>query len=993
MHRIIEVLSEAIVHPYMRFVFPTEIACSRWIDRLLQYSGCGTLALESFMTWDTFKTEVVRSRRRDTEPIPPVLRKLFVSRLLEENAARVKTGDKPWFSSLVPVEYAYMAGSLSSWFTAMLPQLGAWFEKKTGIPLARCTDAGNHFEGSDSTDQDLYTLLLRYREFLAAHGCFEPAWETPSFDTIDTPGMHYHIFFPEILPDWTDFQEALETSEQVTLIPVPAAIPKQAQTFFYTNARSEITAAALFIRNLVEHHGIPWESIAVSIPDREHYEPYLLREFTNRNIPVVLHGGKPVVSYPGGQLFPAIETCVSRGFAFDAMANLLLNTQLPWKDPEAIGQLIAFGITHNCICSWKEREEADHTVMDVWEDAFAAVSGRREERAHAWYRTLKADLHGLYTAPSFGEVLRRYGIFREHCLDCSDREPGHSETQALLGRCLSELRDLVALEKAFPEVKISRPFAFFVEHLKETSYQARKTGSGVPVLPYRIAAAAPFDWHIVIGATQGDLTTVFSRFGFLPAVQRNQLGVCDRDVSGAYIDLYTLNGLQGTAFFCAQQTFSGYALPHSLLSAAAKPRIRYEETADERFAQDLFQAEQDSYQAPDRAAAGFPRYLHGSQQAGFAAWRSRRSLPEQGDSGETMRSPRLQEVIAERYGQEGSGVLRVSASALEPYYQCALHWLFADVLGLERVRMETTLMAENVLGTVYHRVLDCFFKGVKAQGGVLAQEVPGKFPEAYRILLEQSLTRVFSDLSPGSGIFQGFTLSALTIRLLQAQRRVIQEQIERFLTSFLRYFRGFRVLESEKKLTYHQPGDPYLLTGTIDCLLEDFRDDADTMVSAGTGVIVDFKLVHTPSRSACIGRGTSGLEHFQLPLYLILAEKNGSPPIHRALFFSILHAKPEVVLGVIQDQSVPNGNEGKGGKKIPYRQGDRIERTDAPDDPFHRILEECEQKVRRYASDALSGEFSTYSASEKKCYSCTWHTLCRTGYAVAGTRFPIGGGS
>jgi hypothetical protein len=973
---------ENLVHPQRFFVFPSEIASSRWVDRILQDSRCGTLAMEQFITWDTFKQEALKSQQQDTEPIPPVLRKIFVTRLLAEQAVQVTSGGVPWFSSLVPQEYVHTAGFLVPWLTAMLPELGAWFAKKTGIPLGQHKGPKSRSEGWDSMDDDIYALMIRYRQFLNEHRCFEPAWETPPFDT---KGNEYVIFFPEILSDFKYYQELLENTEQVTFVQIPDAVPEHQETFFYTNSRNEVAEAALFIRALVENEGVPWESIAVSVPDMEHYEPYLLREFTNRNIPVVSCMGKPVVSYPGGQLFPALEACVSRRFSFDALANLLLNSHLPWKDPEAIAQLMDFGIKHNCICSW---EEDPKTVIDVWEDAFAAFSASREERARSWYYGLKRAILALYRAPSFGELLREYYSFREQFLAMEGCFP---QTHALLARCMAELLSLVALEKTFPDVSVANPFGFFVEHLKETWYLARKKDSGLRVFPYRSAAAAPFDWHIVIGATQRDLSILFSHFGFLPAGKRVQLGITDQDASGAFIHLYTLNGRKGTAFFCAQHTFSGYALPHSSLKAPKKPKIRYGTSLPGRFVADRFQEEQAFYHAqqasPDKAP--FPRNLHLVQKQGFDAWYARRYPPRKPESPETMQRPTLHRLIQERYcrSQDESKIVRVSASALESYYRCALYWLFDRVLGLERVRMETTLMAEHILGTVYHQVLDGFFKRVKTTGGVLAPGCQGKLPEVYQGFLEQSVSEVFCFAPQGdclSGAAYEAAMSALTCRLLQAQQRVVQEQIACFLISFLRYFTGFRVLGTEQKLHYRRGIDPYLLTGTIDCILADLRDDGVSAEGAvDTGVIVDFKLRTLPARNSCIGKGAQGLENFQLPLYLTLAEKNGAPLIHRALFFSMVPPKPQVIFGVIQDQTVPAG------KKIPYRQGDRIERTDAPEDTFHQILYEFDRKVCGYASEVLSGNFSTYSTSEKKCFSCPWHTLCRTGYGVAGTQCPI----
>ncbi|MDR2632122.1 MAG: PD-(D/E)XK nuclease family protein [Treponema sp.] len=981
-HSIELILIENSAHPNSLFVFPSEIAASRWVDRVLQISGCGTLALEQFITWDRFKQEALRSWQQEREPVPPALRKIFVSTLIAEQAAQIAHGEAPLFSSLVPREYAHTAAFLLPWLTDMLPELGAWFEKMTGTPLGQQSAPQSCSEGWDGDDQDLYTLTLRYRHFLEEHRCFEPAWERPPFDT---QGKQCFIFFPEILADFKHYQELLENTQEITLVPLPEPLPyhQEPRTFFYTNSRNEISEAVLFMCALVENHAVPWESIAVSVPDREHYEAYLLRECTNRNIPVVSCMGEPVASYPGGRLFPAMEACVSRSFSFDALATLLLNSHLPWKDPEAIAQLMDFGVKNNCICSW---EEGPKTIMDVWEDAFASFPASREERARSWYYSLKKGILALYEAPSFGELLHRYYSFRERFLD---REQCLPQTQALLARCVAELLSLVDLETSFPDVSVANPFCFFVEHLKETRYLEREQDAGLRVFPYRTAASAPFDWHILLGASQQDLSVLFSRFGFLPEAKRVRLGITDVDASDAFIRLYTLHSLKGTAFFCAQHTFSGYALPHSALKAPKEPRMSYKDDHAGSFAADRFREEQAFYHAQQNAKdqVPFPRCLHSLQKQGFEAWYARRALAGKAESGESIQRPSIRGLLEERYCQirDASRVLRVSASALESYYRCALFWLFDQVLGLERVSMEAALMAESLLGTVYHQVLEAFFKGVKAQGGVLAPLQGGKLPEAYRRLLAQSVSRVFgcsqetADPFPRSGLAR-HGMSALTCRLLQAQQGVVQEQAACFLTVFLQYFTGFRVLDSEKALSYRPEGEGYLLTGIVDCILEDLRDEGGV---ADTGAIVDFKYHTLPRRDLCMGKGPRGLEHFQLPMYLSLAEHNGMPPIHRGLFFSIVPPKAQVLFGVIQDQSRAEG------KKIPYRSGDRIERTGSPEDTFHRILHDFDCKVRRYAAEVLSGNFSTYSTSENRCFSCPWHALCRTGYVVAGTSCPI----
>jgi hypothetical protein len=973
------ILLENADDPAALFIFPTDIAASHWADRLLVLRKGGTVALDRFTAWDIFKRESIRARQQDKKSIPSVLRKIFVSCLLEENRDLCKAGRKPLFSSLIPPQYALSGASFVSWFTDILPQLGSWLEKTREISAADST-------GPDAEDADLHTLTARYKQFLDDHGLFEPAWEKPPFEDA---GKRCFIFFPECLADYGEYEALLENSEHITPVRLrdTGAAEKPFETRFYTNSRSEIIEAALYIRGLHEKEGVPFESIVVSLPDTENYEPYVIREFENRNIPLVRRAGKPLASYPAGRLFDAAANCVSHGFSFDSLINLLLNSHLPWKDPQSISQLADFGIKNNCISSWKEM---DGTAIDVWEDAFGALAGSREERAHLFYRDMKAAVKKLCGASSFADILKRYFVFRDTLLDMKRCLP---ETDLVLSRCVSELLSLIEIEKLFPDIKAPDPYACFTEHLQEKTYLAQQSSSGVTILPYRTAAPVPFECHIVIGSSQDTLSAVFSPFMFLLSPKRDRLGIGDTDVSEIFIDLHRLNSLRPAVFFCAEETFSGYAIPHSRLKVSGKPRLRWGSGAEAgqdtgTLEADPFWAEQEWYrslQTEEGSDAAFPRRLHGIQAAGFRAWRNRRQEPALKTRDDPADAPMehpmeffamtagdslLRDIIRKRFrsNPDFPDQLSVSASSMKPYYQCALQWLFQRALSLEDVRMETTLMAENVLGSLYHAVIDRFLKKAEQEaGGVLLPLDKGVLPGSYRSLLAESAAEIFDGLPllPGERI----PMSALTLRLLRAEQGGIREQLEVFFTAFLKYFAGCRIAGSELGYAYAEPGSPFFMTGKVDCMLEDLRDNRDEQ-----WIIVDFKLGNTPNRKGCIAGGESGLEDFQLPMYLTLAEKNGGKSVYTALFFSILKTEPLVVFGSITNAVT--------GKTKPYGKDNIIERDGPGDDRYCAIMAEFLQKAEQYAAEVNAGRFSTLSGGEKKCYPCKYHGVCRTVYAV-----------
>jgi hypothetical protein len=977
MNPIAAILLKNLKNPNALFIFPTDVSVSQWTDYLLRLLGGGTLAMDRFIAWDTFKQNSVKSRMQNRRSIPSALRKIFVSALLRENAIRCEAGEEAVFSSLIRVEWARQAAPFASWLTELLPQLGAWFTRATGLPAARVCGEQAAFEGDD---RDLFTLTLRYAQFLEQNGLFEPAWESPPFD--DT-GKECFIFFPESLSDYSEYRELLEASEHVTPVRADSGAKNiDCDVFFYTNARSEIAEAALYIRALNERENIPWDSIVVSVPDADSYEPYLVREFTNRNIPFVKRTGKPLASYPAGQFFRSVSDCVSRDFAFAPLAELLLNRHLPWKDTELIQSLMDFGITNNCISSWVELEAGVENPVNVWEDAFANPFGGINPAVRRLFTDLKWRLNALRRAGSFAAIRKQYFSFRERFFDMERCLP---ETDLVLSRCISELMYLVEIEKNFPGVHAPDPFMLFVDYLGEVQYLAQQSESGVVILPYRTAAPAPFDCHVILGASQEKLSAVFSRLNFLPRKKREKLGLVDEDASETFINLHKLNSIKRAAFFCAEHTFSGYAIPHSSLGASLKSRLRYGEEPEfrEKFSEDLFRMEGAFYRGvsgakPEEGSVppDFPPRLHECQFTGFENWLSRhKEAAGSGGAwftGAWFTDETVRRVIQKRFcgNPRFPGKAGVSASSLSPYYQCSLRWLFERVLAAENITIEASLMTENISGQVYHAVLNHFFTELKNNNDVLDDpeyadddsDAPG-LPAAYRSLLEKSVDAVFAGF-PGLSDDGRTAMSAVSGRLLKAERKQFYTRLEKCLAVFLSYFSGCRIAGSEAAC--QAEAESFFLNGTIDCILEDVREDSP---GKGTAIIVDFKLRYMPDRAGCTGADGNGLTDFQLPMYLTLAEKNGSLPVHTALFFSIVDASPQVLFGVIQNKQ----------GAVPKKEEDRIMRDSGP---FVEIMNEFAEKAARFAAEISSGRLSVFNPEFEKCGNCAYHRVCRTIYKI-----------
>ena len=967
------VLLENIEKPNSCFIFPTDVAASRWADHVLRLklnlhaenvaslsaasssAVSGTIAMNKFIAWDVFKQNSIRSKVQNKKSIPSALRKIFISRLVKENADLSAEGRTPVFSSLIPAKWAGQAAQFTPWLTGLLPQLGAWLKKTTGAAIDSILggNAEKLTSEFEADDRDLFVMARRYAHFLEEHSLFEPAWETPPFN--DT-GTECFIFFPESLSDYSEYRELLAASSHVKTISAQDGEQLPCDTFFYTNSRAEITEAALYIRALHENKGINWEAIAVCLPDSENYEPYVLREFTIRNIPFVKRSGKPLADYPAGQFFRAVIDCASRNFAFSAVSNLLLNKNLPWKNAAHIHNLIEFGIKNNCISSWVEEKDGKERHINVWEDAFEKPFGYLDPDARRFFGDLKRRLLSLRTASSFAELRRQYFIFRERFFDMGNCSP---ETDLVFSRCISELMYLVEIEKNFPDAPAPDPFAFLIEYLSEVNYLAQQSASGVTILPYRTAAPAPFDCHIILGADQGSLSVVFPRLDFLPRAKREKLGIADEDASAAFINLHRFNSQKKAAFFCSEQTFSGYKIPHSRLGAPSRPLSRYASITG--LAQDFAI---DYFNGGISTDGKKPKKLHNIQKQGFEEWKTRRKQISKQDKKQNQNNT-LHELIRGQLAENSKfpGKYSVSASSMEPYFHCSLKWLFNNVLSIENEEIEASLMAENISGMLYHTALNLFFVDIKNGKQQLLppeyEDQKPRLPSSYNELLERSINEIFS-LFPALQTGGKPQMSAITARILEAEKNNILANLKKCLSHFLSYFAGCRVTGSE--ISYQAQRDFYFLNGKLDCVLQSARDEY---------IIVDFKLKWIPDRTDCTGDEEYALCNFQLPMYITLTEENEKIKVNTALFFSILDAKPQVIFGAIENA---DNNE-----IIPKKEGNRIQRESAK---FSAIIGDFNQKAEQFASEIKTGNFTVYEKDFNECNKCNYHRICRTIYKI-----------
>lgn len=973
-------------HPL--FVFPSDIAAdswSEWAVRNPAESGARAVALEDFTAWDTFKGTYLAGSVREKTCIPALLRKLFVRNLMQQNVR-----DR-FITSIIPADDAETAFAFTDWLAGILPSLKLWHEKYEAYLASRRLTAETDPDGEN---RDYAALFARYDAFLTANGFFEPAWLTPEYVERERVIV---IFFPELLEDFGDYAEVLSGADNVIAVTLKETATFRPRAYRFPDSRGELRRLLLCLRDLHEH-GVRWTDIAVSVPDLETYRPYIRRECELYCIPVNIRSGEPLTKNCAGMIFSQIHDCYASRFSYDSVRALLQNEYVPWKDDitEVKENLIREGNRLRTVCSYDDGGKP----VDSWIEAMRPIA--TDVRELAFYKSLKHEVTRLCEAATFGALHTAWLIFRQKFLD--DR---HFTTDAnnILGRCLSELNDIIDIEARYADrlgLKTAQPFAFFLNELNAKTYRPQEKLDGISVFPYRLAAAAHFACQFVIDASQKNLDVSYKKLGFLHAEKRKLLLGAEADgsanVSVAFLRLYAKSGGDDVCFSCAEDTFAGFAIAHSALAveACAAPRAALDET-------DFFV--QERQRVRDRSGANALPHGNGAsaepriarppqagtpgitalQRSSFLTWAERTRHFEERlpyAAGDALR----EKVRAKTADDQGTGIV-VTQSDLRQFYPCPRKWVLGGVLGLREESLDTDLMQTFDMGNVNHKVLELFMRA-RAGTCLPVTNEDGQFDdeEAIRAELTDLAAQAIQDRS------MRFRDSPLVLRALDAQRALIADDILRFLhrlcikpnrpapeamhsKSSIKGFGGFTVQGAE--IDRHTQGeDGITLRGNIDCLLSD--------PETGDYAIVDYKNTAgaIPGAKALTEDEHGLLGDFQMPMYVTLVGK----PVEAAYFYAIKGDDKRCAVDAYKGLSEA---EKAAGRQNPWQ-------YDVFTASTVRLFGAY---VNDFADRVAHGRFSPVNPRKKQrafvhvephevCVSCPYNGICRTTFTVGARDIP-----
>ncbi|MGI0518600.1 PD-(D/E)XK nuclease family protein [Treponema denticola] len=916
------------------FVFPSRIASRLWFQKSLNITGLGTVPSENYMSWDGFKESCLVSQAASLSPVSNTVRRIFAQYISRINSEKAKDGE-PLFKFLIPQDYAETGAVFSEWIAGILPQLDH-FEK-------RYADKGSDFLEDDEM-RDYLVLKNEYADFLKKNSLFEPSWVSSEFYSYQ---KKYIIIYPELMEDFGEHAELLKQQEEIGYIPCPKFNQKENLIDVYKNSRSELKNTALQIEKLLSE-GVRADEIAVSVPDIENYAAYIKREFYLRGIPAEFRSGFKLGLEQAGKLFSLIYDCVQNNFAFEFMKPIVLNKHIPWKDKEGVEALIDYGVKNNCAVSWKENKE-DTVYKNIWIESFKInyerdeIEVEQKKKARDWFYSFYYAVNRICESKTFADLQKNYFLFRNELID----ENLFSEKDnAILGRCISCLQELLYLEDKFEAYMPCDRFKFFISELDKAIYVPQNTGLAVSIFPYRVAAATPFSYHFVLNCSQDHTNIIYNKLSFLRKDKREALGVFETDASSYFFEAYTES--PNTVFSFSPHTFNSYLIINNIFEISEDEEIKNVERINKKIKElksydsFLFDYPEKKEDYSEKTSAIYK--IQKNAVSTFSTLKRKKDFSYLQNSYDGT-SEELNSYMEENLFKEGS--LKLSQTDLKIFTECPVLWFLEKVLSVFSENYDAGIFDARNIGNLSHNVLEVLYKEIGSTDKYFNSKNLDNYIERASL--------IFDDLAEKSIDFRG----ALAKPFIQSLKKRVMEAVNFVLESDASLLDGYAPKWVEEWIEIENDG--ILYRGKI--------DRASFPQDERSGVIIDYKTNNMPAYSS-YGKKNSSVEEieltdFQIPMYIFLAESKLNQKIEHAWFLSFVQQKINKVV---------NDNEA-----IPVtRSGSERSRED-----FQSSIDAFINEAERFAELVKNQDFTKPSSvSFETCSTCGFKHICRTAYSV-----------
>lgn len=994
------IVNEIISHikePESIFIFSTDVVLNSWVDYLITHpelSGVSALPLEKFIAWDNFKSRYVKATKDGLTAIPSILRKLFVQDFIARNA---ELPEEQRLQVIINPDdsMAASASSFSDWIASNLSSLHYWKKRM---------DRSAGYGEPDAEDKDYLKLYESYKSFLEANNLFEPNWiEEINFGENK---KHFHIFYPELLEDFRDYEETFKGTENITVYTLPQDVPPPAVNF-YSDSRRELRQTILRIIELYQTGKADFSEIAVSVPDIETWRPYIEREFTQYSVPFVIKAGTSLTEHSAGKIFREISNCHKENFTFDSVRALLLDESVPWKEElkELREGLVREGNRMRCVISVEK---------DVWLQALNSKLNRldtalkhsvseekklyyseeinRFTKLTAFYHSVQNLVEAFYSEKknSFADIIGSWNNFKSEFLSDNFDE----KSDLIIGRCITELNSIIQIEKDFADcnLKINSPFDFFLETIEGKKYQMQTTESGVTIYPYKLSAAACIKYQFVMDSSQSNLDVPYKRLTFLNTEKRRRLHLIEEDkmlrATEVFIKLYAKTSAGGDSSFvhfsAAENTFSGFAIPHSALNPFNEKSEYLKNEINRLNKTDFILAEKEFILKNSEAPVQITRI----QKEQLEQWQKTAVTKDVPYSVNEKIKKTINWVLDEHRrdpekSQTGEGKFFITARGdLEKFFPCPRNWLFVSALRLTEDSLDTQLMKPFDMGSLNHKILELFtsqFMGTKLP-------FYDEESDEFKLNGEKYFPDIISIVEKAIKEPSDFRDSPLVVNMLESQSFKIAQNITGFLKTLLIPYGSIKdkdgeicsfsgigncTVHSMEEYIIRQDSDKaYNWSGKLDLLLK---------TPNGSWMIIDYKNSKGSIHKCELPDANGMLSDFQMPVYARLVETKGGQ-ITTGAYYAIKDKISVTAIDELYTESKKN-SDGES-EKLYTRSYEAFEKNLEALDEYAEIFNTTVKNMNfvPHTSEAEGDKLNVKNYIN--CINCSFSSICRTTYTI-----------
>ena len=901
-------------------VFPSRTVSRQYQKYFMKTRRLNAVDGSRFIEWDRFTEKLRRVPDGEFRSIKPIMRRLFTEMLIEENISR------PFLNYLIPAPAAGKSRSYRGILNQALSELSLFAADQ------------NAFDSVPALQSDLIQILNKYRSFLKKNGLFDPLLEAkqPSVES-----ECYRIFYPEILPDFENYEALF--ADNVRIEPIPENSGWQKVKMFASDSE-EIRFVFCEIEKLIRS-GEPTDNIAIACIDSGYR--FLLEWFSGvYQIPLSFRRGKKLSEYSANRFFSNVNEAVRSQFSFSAFRELFFDPVLPWKPI----RLKKCGAT----------VDVPETLMRAFNEINVPAGVRRllkelrrvSPEAAELFGELQPELEKIVKAASFRALNEKIQKFLRTHFDDSRRDDRSRQPYRSALDLLAALEEIEKMliknsnrESVFEKNGIISPFEFWLRELESEIYVEQDSTAKIAVYNEKVAAGAPIPYLFVIGIHEDSYRFVSGPFEFLSDFDRREILRNERqrefDRTEKFYRLY-----QATPG--CQSVFTG----------------AFSVRGERKFAPSWFFANNAVDSAPDISAVRYPEILENALSS-EQLQRSRRLFPNKSHSSVFGYNPEGEKRIQitedeftvfreERLLDKKRQKLKISNSAMEKMLACPFSWFFSK---FKLTEMKTDLISEEgrQTGILVHRIAEFYEKECAAAVNVESDEKIRR--QTVKTFLDSFFERYENPESENPITIPDFVKPHPV--LWEAWKENAYDWFFVFSEADRLLFGACRTNLLEQKFET-ETDDGVLLEGRIDRIVR----DKDRFY------LIDYKTKNIPrAEEICPEDESKEIKKFQIAFYDLLTADKGFGTLAGAFYYAFTVDRP--------------------GFKAVFCDEDR-EACEIVEPLFKRWPADTEQMRRsclRAAEHCVQSVLSKNYAVQKSddaCQYCLFGSICRVNFGIKG---------